>query len=205
MFISAAEPNSKIFHFDIRDNCTTCSELDLDFHKFDGDGDVNKMACYYLSQNGGCVSIFLDPAGFEYNHVCGSIRAFQKGRTDAFAGNYYHNKYYKSPINYGRTKPCTLDDNYVTGVSLTIRPTEGANRTHVWTFAAALRAGANGNSGCPCTANLGGMDNDWQKDYWNKYGPPAFIGTDYFCGSGVEADQYKRSKDVPKNIIFNSK
>jgi hypothetical protein len=64
-----------------------------------------------------------------------------------------------------------IDSNYVDGVSLT----HGSNpRKHIWTFAAALDESSAGEAVCECSnqEHVGGQ-------------PPAFVGQDYFCDSGV--------------------
>jgi len=61
--------------------------------------------------------------------------------------------------------PCTIDNHYVEGVIIT------HGREHIWTYA----AGHDGNqvhpSSCPCTGN--------------GASPPVFVGSDYYCESGV--------------------
>ena len=66
-----------------------------------------------------------------------------------------------------------IDSNYVDGVSLT----HGSNpRHHIWTFAAALdEYGESGTEACECSHS------------GRRSGrlPPAFVGQDYFCDSGI--------------------
>ena len=70
------------------------------------------------------------------------------------------------PYNRGNG---TIDEPYVDGVSLTY----GHPRQHIWTFAADVRQN---DSFCPCgnTQNIS---------------TPEFVGNDYFCDSGVRAEQ----------------
>ena len=70
--------------------------------------------------------------GGPYTQVCGSIRAYQWGISDAFVGYRY----------YGQR---TINDAYFNGVAVL----HGDPRQHIWTFA----AGAMGSSSCPCDNN----------------------------------------------------
>ena len=94
-------------------------------------------------------------SGTVYDKICGKIIAYQMGTPDAFANR-------------------AIDSNYVDGVSLT----HGSNpRHHIWTFAAALDeygGYAGGTEVCECSHSRrsGGL-------------PPAFVGLDYFCDSGI--------------------
>ena len=56
-----------------------------------------------------------------YPNMCGSVRAYQVGRIDAFEA--YHD---------GEVTKATIEGVYVAGVSLT----HGIPRQHFWTFAA---------------------------------------------------------------------
>ena len=90
--------------------------------------------------------------------VCGSIRAYQYGQTDAFEA--YHD---------GRAT--TIEGAYVSGVSLT----HGSPRQHIWTFAAGSSEDrSTRDDACPCDASI------------NITIPP-FVGGDYFCESGVNS------------------
>ena len=100
----------------------------------------------------GCASTVFSVHGIEYSNVCGKVKAYQYGSTDALK------PYYLNPQR-------TIDDVYVDGVSLThgYRP-----RKHIWTFV------ANENEDthrCPCT----------RTDRMFSYTLPPFIGQDYFC------------------------
>ena len=77
--------------------------------------------CGKVSSGLSCDSVFFPVTGGGYTRVCGRIRAYQYGATDAFEA--YHN---------GRVT--TIDEAYVAGVSLT----HGSPRKHIWTFAAGI-------------------------------------------------------------------
>ena len=78
----------------------------------------------------GCHSANFSANNFTYEHICGQVKAYQKGSTDAF--------------NVGRHSP---DSQYVDGVSITL----GSPRKHVWTFASGLSDHVSYTSfNCPC-------------------------------------------------------
>ena len=87
----------------------------------------------------GCVSTFFPTHGVEYSHVCGRIKAYQKGAPDAF----------QRYINFTGQ---TTDNNYVDGISLTHGQSP---RIHIWTFAAALNEESRQTASlCSCTREL---------------------------------------------------
>ena len=109
----------------------------------------------------GCSSVTYPVDGIRYSKVCGQARGYQYYTTDAFrrVGN-----------DVGINSP------YVDGVSMTY----GSPRHHLWTFASGLSdddnysegSHANGAFNCPCAKHPGEV-------------PPAFVGLDYFCESGI--------------------
>ena len=103
-----------------------------------------------------CDSVFFPVTGGDYNKVCGTIRAYQVGYTDAFEA-------------YDNGRATTIDEAYVAGVSLT----HGSPRQHIWTFAAG-RSEEDPSliDACPCDATSINID------------IPPFVGGDYFCESG---------------------
>ena len=91
-----------------------------------------------------------------YSSVCGRIRAYQWGGTDAFQA-------------YNTGQATTIDTEYVEGVSVT----HGTPRNHIWTFAAGAAEGTpKVIYVCPCDASI-------------DIRIPPFVGEDYFCESGV--------------------
>ena len=113
-----------------------------------------------------CDSVFFPVSGGPYSQVCGRIRAYQRGRPDAFHG-----------YNYGGQT--TIDSAYVCGVAVMY----GSPRQHIWTFA---NGGMENNtvptsSTCPC--DIGGKNNMI----------PLFVGEDYFCESGYVRPGYYSS------------
>jgi hypothetical protein len=89
--------------------------------------------------------------------VCGRIRGYQLGSTDAFQNSAQG-----------------INGQYVAGVSLTHGATD--SRQHIWTFAAGLSEGTVGrpSDACPCDSAPPSV-------------VPAFVGNDYFCESGLHS------------------
>ena len=117
--------------------------------------DSNIRTCTRNSNSGGCSSVTLYTSNIHYSRVCGKIKAYQFGSTNAFGYN-----------------PDNIDSYYVDGVSLT----HGRPRQHIWTFAAARDETTSSRySNCPCT-NIHIVN--------SATPPPAFVGNDYFCDTG---------------------
>ena len=105
-----------------------------------------------------CDSVLFPVTGGDYTSVCGSIRAYQYGPTDAF-----------EPYHIGEAT--TIDSAYASGVSLT----HGSPRQHIWTFAAGYsEIEPTRVDACPCDATI-------------DITIPPFVGGDYFCESGVNS------------------
>ena len=80
----------------------------------------------------GCSSAQFSAKGISYDHICGQVKAYQKGHMDAF--------YADSP---------SIDDVYLDGISITM----GSPRKHVWTYAVGLSDNNNNPCcNCPCAA-----------------------------------------------------
>ena len=123
----------------------------------------------------GCVSTFFRTHGVEYSHVCGRIRAYQKGTPDAFHRDNFTGQ--------------TIDSNYVDGISLTRGQSP---RKHIWTFAAALNE-ANRLVGptCPCTVERA-------ESPPVQFVPSFIIGSNYFCETAaIEYPQRRLYPDDP--------
>ena len=118
--------------------------------------DSNIRTCRRTGTSAGCGFVMMD-VPYQYSRVCGRVRAYQVGTTNAFQGR-------RSP---------TIDSIYVDGVSLT----RGSPRQHIWTFVSGIQESGEDRhpSLCPC-ASVGS----------EAASPlPAFVGDDYFCESGV--------------------
>ena len=112
--------------------------------------------CGRSSNGNSCDSVTFTTYGVQYRQVCGRVRGYQFGTADAF-----DEEHGSCPA------PCTIDKNYIDGVSIT----HGASpRKHIWTYAGGYTEDASAPATCPCN---GGTP------------PPAFVGSDYYCESGV--------------------
>ena len=102
-----------------------------------------------------CDSVTFPVSGGGYTRVCGRIKGYQDGATDAFEA--YHDG-----------EVTTIDGAYVSGVSLT----HGSPRQHIWTFAAGRSEDLPTRADvCPCDATI-------------SIAVPPIVGRDYFCESG---------------------
>ena len=117
----------------------------------------NKSYCGNTGQSG-CIGTMF-PTLVEYSRVCGRVRGYQYDILIAF-------------LSYQVNTNLTIDDNYVDGVSITYG---SVPRKHLWTYAAAPQDTIlqNGLYDCPCKLNSANI-------------APPFVGTDYYCESGVE-------------------
>ena len=103
--------------------------------------------------NFGCSSTTFDVGGFPYSQVCGRIKGYQFGITNAF---YLFRK--------------GIERQYVDGVSLTHGRSGG--REHIWTFVARwTELGNNPDLRCPCdTSNYDRVPLFVGKDYFCESG-----------------------------------
>ena len=111
------------------------------------------------TNSGGCSSTTFSVGDLPYSRVCGRIKGYQFGATNAF---WIH--------------VMDIDSYYVDGVSLT----HGGpgRRQHIWTFAAGLSEKTsqnNENQLCSCDTSINQNDGVI----------PSFVGNDYFCETGL--------------------
>ena len=109
----------------------------------------------------GCASANFSTHGISYSQVCGRLRGYQVGKTNAF-GPYVN-------------APAQLD-LVMDGVLIS----HGEAQKHIWAYATAFErvfsADHGINSHCPCTdPRFSGV-------------VPPFIGNDYYCDSGVDSN-----------------
>ena len=102
----------------------------------------------------GCDGTMFSTFGLNYSRVCGQIRGYQQGSTDAFA----------SFLQYGST----IDNSFLDGVSITYR---NSSRKHIWSYASGLYLNGVKRNSCPCNSNVNTQ-------------VPSFIGNDYYCETG---------------------
>ena len=139
--------------------------------------DSNIRTCRRTGTSAGCGSVMMD-VPYQYLRVCGRVRAYQVGTTNAFQG---------------RSSP-SVDSNYVDGVSLT----HGSPRQHIWTFVAGIQDNI-GHQPSICRCNDHGAPNPPSfvgNDYFCESGNPSFVPpapenptvySDDPCGMGMVA------------------
>ena len=104
-----------------------------------------------------CDSAFFPVPGGPYTKICGRILGYQFGVTAAFQASHLNNS-------------ITIDDSYVTGVSIT----HGNPRQHVWTYAVGRYEGfasSRSPSYCPC-------------EHQTSIFIPEYVGAFWYCESG---------------------
>ena len=111
-----------------------------------------------------CDSVTFTTYGVQYKRVCGRVRGYQFGSPDALRAHVC-------------PAPCTIDDPYVDGVSIT----HGASqRKHIWTYGAGIYEDETTASICPCNGTGGES-------------PPSFVASDYYCESGLNHSPWRPS------------
>ena len=121
-----------------------------------------------------CDSATFPVRGGEYTRICGRIRRYQWGSTDAFLDHYH-----KLVI--------TIDGAYVDGVSVT----HGTLRNYIWTFVAGVSENyPNLKSLCPC-------------DTSRAVRVPSFVRDDYFCESGLQEPWTGQLRLHPNDILWD--
>ena len=124
--------------------------------------------------NNGCDSVTFTTYGVQYRQVCGRVRGYQFRSPDAFDEEHGN-----CPA------PCTIDKNYVDGVSIT----HGASpRKHIWTYAAGVVEDSSIPATCPCN---GGTS------------PPVFVGSDYYCESGLDRPPWQPYRLYPNDPLWD--
>ena len=133
-----------------------------------------KKLCLGLS-SAGCATANFDVKGVSYDNICGQVKAYQKGSTDAF-----------------ERKIQSIDDFYVDGISITL----GSPRKHVWTYVAGLSDDYDYKGhNCPCATYPGPSPPAFVgNDYYCESGNVGTAGALYYlsdpmwdgsgCGSG---------------------
>ena len=125
---------------------------------------------------GGCSSTTFSVGGLSYSQVCGRIRGYQFGATNAFLGSYYEG----------------IDSYYVDGVSLTHG--SAGRRQHIWTFAVGGSEVVSSwpDEDCPCDTG-----------YYDHV--PTFVGNNYFCESGLHSARTLVSSEIfyPDDVLWD--
>ena len=141
--------------------------------------------CRPSSSYGGCCSVFYstNACSSGYGHVTGSVVAYQKGTTNAFAN-------IASKRKYGDR---WIDGPYLDGVSITHGdPSKGQERKHLFSYAVGFSDNYNSPKyNCPCAQYPGPA-------------PPSFVRNDYYCDAGTSgcpsASTYYYKYPVFKNM-----
>ena len=133
----------------------------------------SKRTCGRSHTGAGCSSTTFSVGGLPYSRVCGRMRGYQFGPTDAF---FYYTQ--------------GIDSYYVEGVSLTHGGV--GRRQHIWTFAAGVSEVSNDlpNHSCPC-------------DTGNYDRVPAFVGNFFFCESGFHSAWNVQSVLFPNDVLWD--
>ena len=146
----------RVAELDMTDNTTQCPDsLELRTSPL--------STCRIGSSSNVCSSDIFNVYGVEYTKVCGRVKGYQVGTTDAFGY-----------IDAGIDRATDIDTYYVDGVSLT----HGSSpRQHIWTFASVHdEDDKDPNHKCPCiNTPISSMIPS----------PPTFVGNDYFCDCAV--------------------
>ena len=112
-------------------------------------------ACGRTLTYASCSPIITFPTnGIGYTQICGRVKGYQKGSTDAIYPNSQHNN---------------INSYYLDGVSIT----RGHPREHIWSFIGGVFSVRSADSNCPCNTNA------FQANYVQS-----FIGNNYYCESG---------------------
>ena len=98
----------------------------------------------------GCFSVNYTTYGVPYSKVCGWVKGYNFNSNDGFR-------------RISCPSPCTIDQPYVDGVSIT---RNSPSRQHLWSYACSY----NGGAPCPCYIN---------GTYTNTV--PSFVGSDWYC------------------------
>ena len=110
-----------------------------------------------------CEGTLFSALGLSYSRVCGQLRGYQFGTTDAFQP-------------YSENTSLNLSDPYVDGASITYGTTPFK---HIWTYATAFTKTTDSvefkKSLCPCNSDSTAQ-------------VPPYVGSDYYCETGNNAD-----------------
>ena len=125
-----------------------------------------KVVCHSENDATGCYSAIFTTYNITFNKICGQVKGYQKGFSEAFWSN-----------KYVATK--SISSYYVDGMSITL----GNPLKHVWSYAVGYSDdGDNPTANCPCAATPGPD-------------PPAFVGNNYYCESGTTGTRNNDNKN----------
>ena len=87
-----------------------------------------------------------------------------------------------------RCSDCNINKAYVDGISITY----GSPRKHIWTLAAGVLETEHFAYNCPCNSPAGTQ-------------PPSFVGSDYYCESGLHMDSWSASTLYSDDALWDGK
>ena len=136
-------------------------------------GDLSKVACRSGSDASGCHSVIFTTFNITFNKICGQVKGYQKGHTEAFYSSESDTK--------------SINDHYVDGLSITL----GNPCKHVWTYAVGFSDNYNyPDYNCPCAAIPGPN-------------PPAFVGNHYYCESGTAKHSSSSNDYLTSDMLWD--
>ena len=136
-----------------------------------------RASCGKRSNGDGCDSVRIRTYGMRYRRVCGRFRGYQIGSTDAFT------------VCCGNGRTTGIEGAYVDGISIT----HGApgKRQHIFTYAAGIVDFPSPyvrQASCPCAGGKA---------------PPSFVGTDYYCESGVRGSRFSTTTFYYSDVLWD--
>ena len=134
---------------------------------------IDHPLCGRESVMASCASTTFSPNGLTYSKVCGQLRGYQHGFTDSLRD-----------ISRG------INTYYVDGVSITHNSNP---RQHIWTYIGGQREDTTDFVGCPCSTGYDG----------SRDPTPTFIGSHYYCESGVDPGQSEATILYPDDPLWD--
>ena len=150
---------TRIGYMDMSDAAQNCPSG----FRYEVSGSVR--TCGRTSNSPSCSPSLTFPTnGLSYTKICGRVRGYQRGSTDAITPDSQHN---------------ILNSYYVDGISIT----RGSPREHIWSFIAGVFSIRQGNdNNCPCTTGSNQANNI-----------QSFVGNDYYCESGNPNNDWSKT------------
>ena len=108
--------------------------------------------------NFGCNSVVFPVHGVGYNYVCGRAVGYSF--------------YYPLGLYYGTDASYTIDQNYLSGLSITHGAT--GSRSHIWSYAAGHKEDTSHGYNCPCAAHPR-----------SEPLTPDYVGDHYYCDTAT--------------------
>ena len=126
----------------------------------------------------GCEGTLFSTLGLSYSRVCGQLRGYQFGTTDAFGP-------------YSDVPSRKVDELYVDGASITY---DTASPKHIWTYATGHSLFYEPCTACLCPCNTNSTAQ-----------VPPYIGSDYYCETGSNQLNGVPSGFFPNDPLWDGK